>query len=282
MKGYFYMPGIMTVLAVAVCKSPEKKINYTGQLESHVTAGDSLSFEGLINLDWKEQLNDPCTGDWEKNWFLDGVKGKIIAGPEGMELYSGPSVGDDSSHVVLWTKQDFSGNLKIEYQFTRLDDSTRYVNIIYILAEGSGHGKFDKDISRWSYLRTVPAMRLYFNNMNTYHISYAAFDNDNLNPYEDYIRARRYTPDAGGRLKGTELQPDYFNSGMFEKNVPHKITIIKYGRDLFMQIEKPGKKMLCHWRNDSLPDVTEGRIGLRQMGSRNSRYGNFLVSTYNP
>ena len=48
-------------------------------------------------------------------------------------------------------------------------------------------------------------MRLYFNHMNTYHISYAAFRQKNDDSEEDYIRGRRYMPDAGKGLSGTAV-----------------------------------------------------------------------------
>ncbi len=235
-------------------------------------------FITLMNLEWNEKFFDNCKRDWKTNWFLDGEKARVVNTPEGMEFFAESLAGADSSHAVLWTNTSFNGNLKIEYEFTSLDTARRYVNIIYILAEGSGLGKYDRDISKWSEMRAVPAMKTYLNNMNTFHISYAAYENSNTDSAADYIRARRYMPEAGSGLKGTELEPDYLETGLFEKNVPHKITVIKYKNELFMFIENPEKQFLCHWTNENFPDLLAGRVGLRQMGSRNSRYSNFRVS----
>jgi hypothetical protein len=127
--------------------------------------------------EWKQVFNDPCTGDWKKQWFLDGEVGKVTTGPDGMTLTAGPEFKNDAHHMVLWTKQSFEGDLKIEYDYTRLDNENRCVTILYIQATGSGKGAFAKDITKWNELRKVPAMRTYFNHMNTYHISYAAFGN---------------------------------------------------------------------------------------------------------
>ena len=121
-------------------------------------------------------------------------------------------------------------------------------------------------------------MRMYFNHMNTYHISYAAFGNTNLDAPNDYIRARRYMPESGRGLDGTDLEPDYFQTGLFQPGITRRITVIKYGNDLYMEIIGPGKKKLCHWKNTSLPPVEKGRIGLRHMASRNALYKNFRVS----
>jgi hypothetical protein len=127
-------------------------------------------------------------------------------------------------------------------------------------------------------MRKIPAMSMYFNHMNTYHISYAAFGNTNLEAPNDYIRARRYMPESGDGLRGTDLAPDYFETGLFQPGVKHQITVIKYGNDLYMEIIGPDKKMLCHWKNMNLPPIEIGRIGLRHMASRNARYKNFSVS----
>ena len=73
--------------------------------------------------------------------------------------------------MVLWTRNSFTGDLRIDYSYTRLDDETRCVNILYIQATGYGEGQYAKDISKWNGLRRVPAMRMYFDHMHTYHIS---------------------------------------------------------------------------------------------------------------
>jgi hypothetical protein len=161
--------------------------------------------------------------------------------------------------------------VKIEYDYTRLDHENRCVNILYIEASGSGKGPYAKDISKWNDLRKVPAMSTYFDHMDTYHISYAAFP-------EGYIRARRYMPEKSG-LKGTELEPDYFPKGLFATGVKHHITVVKKDRDLFMRVENADQDAICHLRNPRLPIVTEGRIGLRHMFTRSARYRNISIST---
>jgi hypothetical protein len=236
------------------------------------------SFGKLQKLDWKETFLDHGTSDWNEKWLLDGVKARVYNSPLGMEFYAGPVPAEDSSHSVLWTRESFSGNVKIEYEYTRLDAATKYVNILYIHATGSGQGDFAEEIFTWSEMRRIPAMRMYFNHMNTYHISYAAFGNTNSDEPNDYIRARRYMPESGNGLRGTDLAPDYFETGLFQPGIKHQITVIIYGNDLYMEIQGPDKNMLCHWKNTSLPPIENGRIGLRHMASRNARYKNFRVS----
>ena len=192
------------------------------------------AFENASAANWQEVFFDVGTGDWKERWFLDGEVGKVKTGANGMELTAGPEFKNDAHHMVLWTRDSFAGDLKIEFDYTRLDDETRCVNILYIQATGSGKAQFESDIFKWNELRRVPSMRMYYGQMHAYHISYAAF------PYDEdatgYIRARRYLPDTSS-LKATNLEPDYYPEGLFKPGVPHKITVIKKPRDLFMRIE---------------------------------------------
>jgi hypothetical protein len=240
---------------------------------------EQTAFEKASGGKWKQIFTDPCTGDWTEQWFLDGEVGKVTTGPDGMELTAGPEFKNDAHHMVLWTKAVFEGDVKIEYDYTRLDDEIRCVNILYIQAAGSGEDPYVKDITEWNELRRVPAMRMYFNHMHTYHISYAAFGNTGDSD-QQYIRARRYMPNATG-LKGSDLEPDYFPEGLFKQGVPHKISVIKEDRDLFMKVENAEQTYYCHMTNPDLPAITEGRIGLRHMFTRSARYKNIRISIRN-
>lgn len=232
------------------------------------------AFETADHDHWKPVFNDPCTGDWTERWFLDGEVGKVTTSDEGMQLTAGPEYRNDAHHMVLWTNDSFEGDLKIEYDYTRLDEvEHRSVTILYIQATGSGKGPYVQDISKWNELRKVPSMRTYFNHMNAYHISYAA------DPGETpYIRGRRYMPEKQG-LKGTGLEPDYYPKGLFDPGVPHHITVIKHKDALFMRVKNPDQTYYCHMTNPDLPPITEGRIGLRHMFTRSAVYKNFRIST---
>jgi hypothetical protein len=45
-----------------------------------------------------------------------------------------------------------------------------------------------------------------------------------------------------------------------------------------MRITTPDQVQYCHFKNQNLPVITEGRIGLRHMFTRSARYANFRVS----
>ena len=240
-------------------------------------AQNKAAFEKALSAPWQEVFFDPCTSDWQKKWFLDGEIGAVETTPAGMRISGGPRYGNDAHHAVLWTKESFQGDVKVEYEYTRLDFENRGVNLLYLHATGSGQGPFARDISQWNELRKIPAMKLYYNHMNLYHISYAAFPLDGKDR-TPYIRGRRYLPETGKGIEGTDLKPDYFPVGLFEQGVPHQITVIKRGPDLFMRIKNDQQTYFCKMGNDALPEATEGRLGLRHMATRTSRYKDFRIS----
>jgi hypothetical protein len=237
---------------------------------------DQKEFEQASAGHWKKVFSDSFTRDWHKQWTLDGEVATAVNTPDGIELTAGPEFLNDAHHMVLWTKEQFKGDIQIDYEFTRLDSSAGGVNILYIQATGSGSGPYKKDIAEWADLRRIPAMKLYFDHMNTYHISYSSNANPN-DLSDDYIRARRYMPHKTG-LEGSDLAPDYFRSGLFEIGVPHRITVIKKDQELFMRVSNKEKTSFFHWRNDKLPPIDEGRIGLRLMFTRASKIKNFNIS----
>ena len=239
---------------------------------------------------WKEAFFDEGTGTWEtgswkngkwqEKWFLDGEIASVENEPKGMHLRAGPRFRDDAHHMVLWTKESFSGDVKIEYEFTRTDFENLCVMIIYIQATGCGEGPYDEDIYQWADLRKVPAMSTYYRNMNAYHISYAAYGLLDTEEQKDYIRARRYLPE-NDHLKGSELKPEYSDTGLFKPGVPYRMTIIKEAREMVMRVEGPDKTSYFYFSNPDLPPVVRGRIGLRQMYTRSALYRNFRISTDN-
>jgi len=247
---------------------------------STATAGEAIEsrFSQLSQRDWQLAFEDSCTDDWKNNWTLEGEKATIRHSADGMDFRAGPTWKDDACHSVLWTKKSFEGDVRIDYEYTRTDDAERAVTILYVQATGSGQGPYKKDIAAWAELRKIPSMRVYWGNMNTYHISYAAFGSSKDDPESNYLRARRYRPGPDASLRGTELKPDYFMPGLFDRGAPHQMTIIKAADDLYMQVSNKDRTVLCHWKNTSLP-ITEGRIGLRHMYTRAARYRDFRVYT---
>ncbi len=230
------------------------------------------------SADWKLELSDPCTANWQNQWFLDGLMAKVENNSDGMNFSAGPLNRNDAHHAVLWTKQSFEGDVKIEYNYTRTDSQVINVNILYIQATGIGKGNFDKDISKWNAFREVPTMSKYYNYMKTLHISYAAFPMVNEDPHNDYIRVRKYPVTEEITFDDMEIPPSYENTGLFLPDRTYKITVIKTNSKLFFNVEGEGLEKLYTWQLDSTNPITEGRIGLRHMFTRSASYSDIKVS----
>lgn len=259
---------VLAWLAIALALLPCQEEG--GQVETANDIAQRSAYERADQRPWKSVFDDDGAGDWTERWFLDGEVGTVTNTPLGMELRSGPEYKNQAHHMVLWTEESFEGDLKIEYEFTRLDEQGQGVCIIYIQATGSGEEGFAEDITQWNEFRTVPVMGKYFQNMHTYHISYAC----------GYVRGRRYMP-LGKKMNGhTELIPDFDvdPKELFEVGVPYRISIIKHELELFMKVANDDKERFFHLTNEKYPAITHGRIGLRQMYTRWSRYSDFAVS----
>ncbi len=238
---------------------------------------DSMFEKFERDADWQLKMSDDGTNNWQTNWFLDGEIAKVENTEKGMHLQAGPEFGNDAHHMVLWTKKSFHGDVKIEFDYTRTDEETKAVNILYIQATGKEEGEFVKDISHWNHLRTVPSMRTYFNNMKTLHISFAAFPNNEET--KDYIRVRRYPvlPDKG--FRELEVEPTFFDTGLFKSGETYMVTVIKTDGRLYFQIIGKEKSKVYSWDTSHLPPIKEGRIGLRHMYTRSAIYSNFKIWT---
>jgi hypothetical protein len=230
---------------------------------------------------WKLKFSDKGKSNYQNNWFLDGLKAKITNSNKGLLFSAGQVEGNDADHAVLWTKQSFAGDIKITYEFTKIDHNQDWVNIIYIHATGIGVKPFDEDISKWNNLRTIPAMSTYFKNMNALHVSYAAFDKE-LPRGQDYIRVRKYPIAKGANFnQTTEIPPAFFDTQLFKTGIKYQLTLIKKGNQFYFQVKGDNEDKVYNWDISSAANITEGRVGLRHMYTRSSLYKNFKIYTIN-
>lgn len=253
--------GIMLSCASAKSNRPSKE-----------TTGNNSKWE-------KENLLFEDSGSelWSDKWFLDGTRATIVNSQNGMLFSAGSEYKNDTCHAVLWTKQSFEGNILIAYDYTRTDTSTHGVNILYFLATGRGDEEYPTDVYDWREKRSVPAMRTYFRNMNTYHISYAT--NNDQTTDKDYLRLRRYDP-VKQQLKGSEILPDNFDTGLFKTGITYHIEVSRFGNQIEMKVANlsdPTEEKSFEWDASEKPPCEEGRIGLRHMYTRSARYKNFKV-----
>lgn len=239
---------------------------------------NKMNFEGLNQSgDWHLKFRDNCTENWQSKWFLDGLNAKVNNSDQGMNFSAGPVAFDDAHHAVLWTKDSFSGDIKIEYEYTRKDSATKMVNILYVQATGVAPNAVD--IFEWRKEREIPAMKTYFNNMKALHISYAAFNNNDEANKVDYVRARAYPVLPDRTFKQMEIKPSSSNTGLFKTGLTYKITVIKTNKDFYFHVEGEDGAKLFSWKLTENETVNEGRIGLRHMYTRSSQYKDFKIYT---
>ncbi|WP_394153768.1 DUF1961 family protein [Vibrio maritimus] len=267
------MCGLFTTFA-AVADSQQTSIKQQGL--------SKMEFDAAKGENWNKVMYDSGLDSWQNQWFVDGKIGSVTNTADGMLVSAGPEEGNHAHHIVAWTKETFSGDIRLDFTYTRNDDAVKFVNIVYLYATGLGENGFTKDIFEWRKLREEPYMRHYFDNMNSYHISFAAYGLEEEENPKDYVRARRYLPANGNGLKGTNLEGDYSDTGLFAKDVPHQITVIKRGDNLWMEASNGVRSGLFHWDTSTHPDLSEGRVGIRHMFSRKATYRDFTVSTLQP
>jgi hypothetical protein len=229
-------------------------------------------------------FSDPMTGDWTRNWFLDGKKATLEHREDGL-FFSGGTVTKSmdpvnyhAHHAVLWTKREFEGDIRISYQWTPLDEDVTGAILLYVQAQGIGEGSYDRDISKWREMRTIPAMDKYFKNMNLISLS-----------IRENVRCKRYPWfDKTGNL--------YAGGGLIapmkeykEKITPGKTYRITLDKRKLMVAFKiidiaTGEATIDHTWDTSKIDkryevqrIIKGRIGLRHMSSKQAIYRDFKV-----
>jgi hypothetical protein len=241
---------------------------------------EKTDFQSLNDSkEWIHQFSDECTNNWQANWFKDGLISVVEQNERGMNLIAGSVNRDDAHHTVLWTKQSFKGDIKMEYEYTRTDTQIVNVNILYIQAQGIEKEGRGADITAWNTYRDTASMWKYYFYMNPLHVSYAAFPMVNEDPENDYIRIRKYPAETQEKFKDTEILPAYFKTGLFLTDVTYKITVIKTESKLYFNVKGSGEEKLFSWDLAEGQSPKEGRIGLRHMYTRSARYKNFKVWT---
>lgn len=227
---------------------------------------------------WNQEFSFNGESEWNQSWFLEGDRGSVICDNHGMLFSAGPTVRDHADHAVLWTKQEFTGDIRIEYDYTRVDslEGSPTVNILYLQATGLGTEDSPKDISLSKDKRTVPFMKSYFLNMDLVHISYAASGE----PRSHYVSARRYPTKTQKEFqKSTQVYPIYEDIYLFKPGEKCHIVAEKIGNKLTFTAERDGKIDKFEWSLDKFAPVNYGRVGLRHMFGRVSRYQNIKIFT---
>lgn len=228
-------------------------------------------------------FEDPMTGDWRENWFLDGKKATLLNTEDGLFFSAGNVTKSDDSieyhahHAVLWTRKEFAGDIKISYEMTRVDSSDYGTTLLYIQARGIGIPPYIEDISAWNELREIPDMGIYYTYMDLLSLS-----------FRENLRCKRY-PWRDENLKwypGKGLIEPMVDYGKILPGKTYLVEVEKMAASLRLRLQEKqsGKIMMNHtWNTDKIADgiepkqITKGRIGLRHMSTRQFIYRNFKV-----
>ncbi len=288
MKNIIYLLTVILCVAVAIWVNMRDEIKLTPPLSRDGVAMN-VSEQEIIDeyiatqrgAKWSITLDEKLSDYDSTEWVFDGEKGTIEITTEGIIVSAGAEVGQNAHNAVLWNRRKLRGDVKVEYDYTRIDSlewDRGNVNIIYIHAQGKGEAPYSKDIMEWNHLRTIPAMTLYFNNMLTYHISYAAISNgrNGMQRYE-YVRGRMYNPTADKGLAGTDLVPEYRETGLFKTGVKYHITVTLAGDKLYMEVEGDSRHELIYFDIDESTRLEDGYLGFRMMAGRSAKYANLKV-----
>lgn len=263
------LTGCLTALVLSACSTAGP----TGE----DTASESSEESALFM--------DTMAKGWQENWFLDGQNAELKHRDGGLDFITTESDVDknvdrapfDARHAVLWTKQEFEGDIRIRYTYTMLPDCT-FQKLIYIHARGIGSGPYVEDIDAWRDLRKVARMDKYFNYMNLIGLS-----------LRDQIRCRRYPwNDMDRDIKLTsEFLPRAENKG-FEIGHALDVVVEKRQASILLRItdretdqyivnhmwELTDEKVLA---DRAIPFVEKGRIGIRLMGGHKINFRDFKV-----
>ncbi|HKL20937.1 MAG TPA: hypothetical protein VJ904_03980 [Tichowtungia sp.] len=234
----------------------------------------------------KEALlfEDPMSGNWQENWFLDGENAVLEHRDGGLAFITEYTVnkkvdraGFDAQHAVLWTRQAFEGDIRITYTYTQLPGCS-WQKLIYVQAQGIGEKPYVEDIYEWRDERKVAVMSAYFNYMNLIGLS-----------LRDQIRCKRYPwNDMKGNRLETEFKPRAENKGL---QIGHELHVVveKRRESILLRITdtETGELVVDHtWDltdEDVLEDrdpeyVEQGRIGIRLMGGHKILMRDFNVT----
>jgi hypothetical protein len=231
-------------------------------------------------------FEDSMTANWQENWFLDGENAVLEHRDGGLAFITEYTVdknvdrdGFDSRHAVLWTRQEFEGDIRITYTYTKLPGCS-WQKLIYVQAQGIGKKPYVQDIYAWKDLRAVSVMSEYFNHMNLIGLS-----------LREEVRCKRYPWNDVKR--NVELESEFLPRAEIE-DMPEgrefHVVVEKRKESISLRItdDETGEYTVDHaWdltdkdvRKKRDPEYIEkGRIGIRLMGGHKILMRDFKVTT---
>jgi len=238
-----------------------------------------------IKADQLILFEDSMTKNWEENWFLDGKNAVLEHRDGGLAFLTTASKVDkrvdraafDAQHAVLWTRQEFTGDIRISYTFTKLPGCS-WQKLIYVQARGIGKKPYVEDIHAWRDLRAVAKMDKYYNYMNLIGLSLRDQIRCKRYPWSDVVRNLKLETEFRPRAERKEMQIGREYRVVVEKrrkSIMLRITDTGSGEDnVHHTWDLADEKVL---KNREPRFVEKGRIGIRQMGGHKILMRDFKV-----
>jgi hypothetical protein len=234
---------------------------------------------GVQQPAWHVVLSDDGTGNWKDNWFLFGDPSRGIGvtnSTEGMTLRAGDGTNPKSDHAVLWTKATFSGDLRVEYDFTVLDrystsiPSNGYCSAVLLYSRPSASAPFASDLADWPVARrnADTSGRALNEAVDGLQFNYA-FNGD---PRGNRFRLRA---NPGYVLIGESVEMKLFAPG-----IEHHVVVEKRGDSMTVSAAgSDGQRFAKTFSAPPLAKQSSGHVGLRNMNRREARYRNIRISS---
>lgn len=228
------------------------------------------------------------TPNYTQNWVMHkapSMGASITQNSDGLTLTSAPYVYSGgyepfhSSSVAIWSKTKLSGNFKVAFDYTRLDNVTRttaggQATVFYFGVKGTGDAAHPESIAQWgntvpnedNYLNDAKGLRLTFNNFNT------------------------ETPDISNRMRFRWFDHDKSLPNMiggpspqdfpFTPNVKYHVEMQRTGNTFTVRVTdtRSNTTKTMSWTDAKVSQFNDGYFGIRQMPGRIARYQNFQIS----
>lgn len=233
--------------------------------------------ERTARPNWRLAFSDNGTGRWSDDWVLFGNPERISVtnGPDGMTFRAGDGTDANADHAILWSKRSFSGDLRVEWDYTVLDRYSStippngYCSALMLYSSGAGTFGLPTELLAWpQQARQADTSGRYFHERTRgLQLNYAFVGDPRGNRFR--IRANP------GYLLGTESdETDFFRPG-----ASYHVAVEKTGAVVGVKVAElsSGREFSTTFADPLLQNYSSGRIGLRNMNRRESRYAKVRV-----
>ncbi len=225
-----------------------------------------------LDLDWAVHM-DPVLGAGVTQ-DANGVT--LKAAPY---VYSGDADLLARSSVVIWSRTAWSGDFKVSFEFTRLDNTTKTTGtgigaMLYFHATGAGTEDHPASFAEWpsarpsedDYTQYGRGIRITWSNYNT-----VTPGNSN----EMRLRSFEFTTAYPAKI-GADSPAKF----PFKRGVKYKMTFVRKGNKFSASVKDTttGRTQSVSWSSTQIGRFSSGYFGIRHQPGREARYEKFSVT----